>query len=677
MVFLNELKKALNRTTIGVLICVLILNAILIISGEKDRGYSFTAEDYRALYDSAEMQGNADSQLSYLEGLLDSENFRQYYLARYVKADIEKSMGYEEYLKGIAASAVQYGKLSIFSGKDEFTGRNIEKTAAVYAALPEIETETGPSRGVVMASRYSGSVILAFIFMLYLVFSLITREKEIGSLPLTMTTKLGHMHHGCAKMMVCAVFCVLISVMLEAENWAIAGCTYGLGDMSRAVQSIPEYQPCVFSISVFGFLLISVLFKTCCTVMVSVTVFFIACRSRSLTGLAVRLAAVFGTEGLFYYAIPGNSIWGLIKYINVFAGMDSYDMLGNYMNLNFFGCPVRYLSVYIAFIAVTILLSGVLGLRAYADTQSLPSSGKIKLLTLPVKKSSVIVQECYRYFICEHAALILLAFAVARAVTFSPVKESFAFQEDVYYKQYMLKLEGQYSDGKEKEIEAEEALYAEITAKADEASAAAGDEKIRGLIWMKYREETDHFKVLYKVRDQAQYLKEKDGAFLYDQGYRILAGEDSGREQDMLLGLAAGIMLVICSTFMYGSDYQAGTDKMIRATRRGRAYLFARRELIGTVALLTVFAVTYLPYTMSVLSAYGSQGLDFPACSVRCLEPYPHWVTLRMYLIGLNVFRFLVMWSGMNLLWYISAKLRSMSYTFVIGLGMCAVYIFI
>ena len=35
MVFLNELKKALNRTTIGVLICVLILNAILIISGEN------------------------------------------------------------------------------------------------------------------------------------------------------------------------------------------------------------------------------------------------------------------------------------------------------------------------------------------------------------------------------------------------------------------------------------------------------------------------------------------------------------------------------------------------------------------------------------------------------------------------------------------------------------------
>ena len=86
-----------------------------------------------------------------------------------------------------------------------------------------------------------------------------------------------------------------------------------------------------------------------------------------------------------------------------------------------------------------------------------------------------------------------------------------------------------------------------------------------------------------------------------------------------------------------------------------------------------VFAVTYLPYTMSVLSAYGTQEHDSPACLVRCLELYPHLLTLRMYLIGLNVFRFLVMWGGMNLL----CKLRSMSCTVVIGLGVCAVYIFI
>ena len=161
------------------------------------------------------------------------------------------------------------------------------------------------------------------------------------------------------------------------------------------------------------------------------------------------------------------------------------------------------------------------------------------------------------------------------------------------------------------------------------------------------------------------------------QGYRILSGEDSGKEQDMLLAAFAGLMMVICSAFMYGPDYQAGTEKMIRATERGRAYLFVRRELIGTFTLMFIFAAIYIPYTFSVLAAYGSQGLDFPACSLRCLEWCPHWLTIRGYLIGLNMVRFLILWAGMNLMWYISTKVRSLGYTFCIGVGIVVAVIMI
>ena len=266
--------------------------------------------------------------------------------------------------------------------------------------------------------------------------------------------------------------------------------------------------------------------------------------------------------------------------------------------------------------------------------------------------------------------IILIAFAVMRIIIFSPVKETFGMQEDVYYKQYMLKLEGMYSGDKEKELDEEDRLFSEMTEKANAAAAATDDIQIQSLIWQKYRDESAHFSVLYKVRDQAAYLKGIDGAFLYDQGYRILSGEDSGREMNMLLAAFAGLMMVICSCFMYGPDYQAGTEKMIRATGRGRNYMFLRRELIGTVVLLLVFAAVYLPYTISVLAAYGTQGISFPACSVRCLEWCPHWLTLRGYLIGLNAIRFVILWAGMNLIWYVSTKVRSMGYTFCIGGGM-------
>lgn len=667
--FLNEFKKTFSTRTLLILLCVMLLSGVLIISGESDKGYNFTGEDYRKLYASEEMQGDTETQLAYLNASLEENGMsRQYFLLRYVISDVEKSAGYEDYLQSIADSAEKYGRLSIFADGDEFSKRNVEKTAAVYASLPEIEPVPGKSRGVVMASRYNGSVMLGFIFVLYIAFLLVTREKEIGSLNLTMTTKHGYARHGAVKLVMCLMASTGSVLALEAENWIIADIYYGLGDMGRPIQSIPEYKPCVFSISIFGFMLITAAFRILCVFMAATLVFFIACRSRSLPGLAGKLAIVFGIEGALYYIISGKSIWGLFKYINIYTGLDSQELLGNYMNLNIFGYPVWYLPVFTGFAVVIITVFSVFSLRAYEKMQSIPGGHKLKLPRLSVGISSVFLQECYRYFICERVLLILLAFAVVRVITFSPVRETFAFQEDIYYKQYMLQLEGMYSEDKEAEIAGEDRKYAEITEKATAASAATDDAGIRNLIWMKYNDETAHFKVLDKVREQARYLKDKQGAFLYDQGYRILAGEDSGKEADILLALTSGLLMVICSVFMYGPDYQAGTDRMIRATRRGRRYLFARREVIGTIVLLIIFGVTYMPYIFSVLNAYGTQGLDFPACSVRCLERCPHWVTIRIYLIGLNLLRFTVLWTCMNLLWYISAKVRSMSYTFGAGL---------
>ena len=677
MLYINEVRKTFGRTALLLLLCILFLNGVLIVTGEKDRGYFFTAGDYRELYASEGMKGEPDEQLAFVEENLKDEMTRSYFLLSYVRSDIEKAMGYKAYLQNIAESASNYGRLSIFNDGDGFSGRNIKKTAEVYASLPDIETEAGPTRGVVMASRYSGSFMIGLMFIAYIVFSLVTREKEIGSIGLTFVSKFGHRHHGAAKLAVCLTASVAVSLLLEAENWVIASFTYGLGDIGRSIQSVPEYQPCVFNVSIRGFMFMSFCFKAACLFMFAAVIYFISCRSRNLPGLAVRLTAVFGMEGAAYFAIPGNSIWGLFRYINVFGGLDTAGLLGDYVNLDFFGRPVWYLPAYCIFVLIVISVFSVMGIMAYGSMQPIPSGTGLKFFRLPARTSSVPANEMYRYFICEHMLLILIAFAVMRAVTFSPVKETFAMQEDVYYKQYMLKLEGMYSGEKEEELAGEDRLYAEMTEKADTAAASTDDVMVQSLIWSKYRDETEHFSVLGKVREQAGYLKEKEGAFLYDQGYRILSGEDSGKEQNMLLAAFAGLMMVIGSAFMYGPDYQAGTEKMIRATERGRAYLFVRRELIGTFTLMLIFAAIYIPYTFSVLAAYGSQGLDFPACSLRCLEWCPHWLTIRGYLIGLNMVRFLILWAGMNLMWYISTKVRSLGYTFCIGVGIVVAVIMI
>ena len=39
MLYINEVRKTVGRTALLLLLCILILNGVLIVTGERDRGY--------------------------------------------------------------------------------------------------------------------------------------------------------------------------------------------------------------------------------------------------------------------------------------------------------------------------------------------------------------------------------------------------------------------------------------------------------------------------------------------------------------------------------------------------------------------------------------------------------------------------------------------------------------
>ena len=59
IMFRNEFKKTFSTRTLLIILCVMLLDGVLIISGEIDKGYNFTAEDYHNIFSSEEMQRNA------------------------------------------------------------------------------------------------------------------------------------------------------------------------------------------------------------------------------------------------------------------------------------------------------------------------------------------------------------------------------------------------------------------------------------------------------------------------------------------------------------------------------------------------------------------------------------------------------------------------------------------
>ena len=295
---------------------------------------------------------------------------------------------------------------------------------------------------------------------------------------------------------------------------------------------------------------------------------------------------------------------------------------------------------------------------------------RVRLSLIPSRSRSVFLQECHRYLFCEGVLLILAAFIIFRAVSFSPVREVFRMPEDIYYKQYMLQLEGMYSEEKTEEIKNERKKYESVTEEFRKSMEQASDETIKSLISAKFQDETRKYAVLDRVEAHAEYLKEKGGAFVYDAGYRILTTADTGKKDNRILAVMAALMMVVCSVFMYAPDYQTGVDRIVRSTVKGRKKLFLKREAVGTGVLLILFVVTYIPFFVSVLKAYGAAGLGYPACSLGHLGSIPAGISIRGYLMILSAVRFVILWLEMNMVFLISTKVRSISYALIIGVAM-------
>lgn len=668
MLFFNELKKTLGKRTILLFVTICSLSGVFLIISEKNRDYLFYAEDYKAIYKRPEMNGTADQAKAYINSLDTGEITAEYFLIRYIKSEVDDTLGYTEYRDNIIASAKRLSMISVFSAEDGFSCLNMEKTADVYAELPIVQTKIGPGRGVVMASDYVGSLAFEIAFMIFIVFSLIVREKEIGSLNLTLTTVKGHKPHGILKLFVCMVTAFISIIVLESINWILAGVTYGIGDILRPIQSIPEYMSCIFDISVLEFIIITILFRSAFVIMITSLIFFIACIGRTYLSMLIILVTVFGTEGALYFSISGKSIFGLLKYINIFSGANSGFLIGDYLNLNVFGKPVWYLPIYICFMILLLIILYFLGIFAYDRIDNtLAKSFGLRYDVIPVKSRSIFLQECFRYLFCEKTVLIVLGFLIFRAVVFKPVREIFDTPEDIYYKQYMLQFEGLYSEEKARMIEKEWETYENIKEEYVKALNKTNDENVKSLMSDKFMEETKKYDVLGRVEYHGEYLKEKGGAFIYDAGYKIITNDTSGKKENRTLALMAAFMMVVCASFMYAPDYQTGVDKIVRSTVKGRMKLFLNREILGTIILLITFLATYIPFFISVLDVYGSSGFSFPACSMEHLSWVHVWISIRGYLIIISILRFFVLWVEMNIVYLISTKVRSISYTFIIG----------
>ena len=170
--------------------------------------------------------------------------------------------GYGGFLDCIKERCRSITGISFFADEDSFAYKNALKTETVYdnVKINSLPFEVSEGVEIVLFNDIS-DILLVFAIFASAIF-VFTKDKEIGILNLLHSYRKGRGSLCINKLLVLLIFSALANLVFIGANFAIGGFTYGLGDLTRPIQSVNGFFECSFNLSLWQYLLITFIFKS-------------------------------------------------------------------------------------------------------------------------------------------------------------------------------------------------------------------------------------------------------------------------------------------------------------------------------------------------------------------------------------------------------------------------------
>ena len=458
----------------------------------------------------------------------------------------------------------------------------------------------------------SGNVLLVML-MLVLAPGLCIEEFSSGMYPILHATKKGRLHTFLCKLGALALFTTLAVVLFTATTMVFYGASYGFSSLGNFVQVFEDFKFCPEIITVGELLAISVLTKILVlfalgTLIMLLSVFI---KKYALTFVA-SLGAVAVNFVLYFFISLEQT--GSYDMLNLFTVMDTKTAYTRYYSLNVFEESVPYIPLSIGLFAALALAFAALSAFAFCRTQ-----GAVKIKTKkPIKfPARAIPMPCRTLFGAEMGKLLLAnkiinIVAVVLLAKGFIATETFTYTDsftDSVYKEYMVLLEGEITDGKLAYMEAERDRIDTAKNGYNQVLADYYQGKVNQSDYLAFLEEYDyakdrdsHFARIENRRDYILSVQAagKDAYFVYDTGWNTLFSQGFDY---LLYGL---VLLLFAGVF--ANEIRGGIHNILKATGKGRWRLF----LAKYAAVLTLATVLFAAFTAIDLNA-AMKSFEFPA----------------------------------------------------------------
>ena len=648
--FLSELRKLIGNVKILLIIAAaMVVNSVFLIIPEFG---DYSPAAYNSLWNRLNELPAPERADFISERIADYDDSRWYTgsggcefadsffaeqeLLRYVSAEIAQADSYPDYLKGVDASAENMKAMSFFADENGFNYRNIIKTQLEFSGLDAKNIISDKSKGVLMAVRFGVSDILMLFLTLLFAAKLLMTEREKGYFPLIRATDGGRGRLGAAKLFSLLFSEIIAALLLYGSGMGAGAFLYGFGDLSRGVQSVYGFFSCGSAIDVGTFLTEFMLTKLLfCWSFAAAVFMFSALPLGSAAGYTVIFAFI-GAQTALYYMIPTTSILAPLRQINLTAAADSAELTGKYLNVNFFGFPVKGAAVTCFAAAIFAVICGTAGILIFSG-KAFEKRRCVKKGFLSGSDTSLAVQELYKSFIGGKALFILLAAAITAIALQKPVKPYYGCLSDYIYYSYISELQGEYTEEKAQYINSE-------------LEAASLDFTEQGFTKLE---------ALTKLSRHAEYLKENGGLFLRDMGFQMLTGGNSVRVYDRLAAAVKAFVLILLASYSYTSEHRFGAIMLLRASPRGKTRTFFLKLLSMAVCSFLILAVFDGLRVYNILSVWGTELFTAPALSMEHLSGVS--MPIILYVILTEAGRFAGMTMTAAAVFFISSRVRNYS----------------
>ena len=602
-------------------------------------GYYYQQLAYGSLFMQSYREENADLFDRYEQEYLDQSYplytgslNTDYALFTQLCDEYDTVAAYPEFLDSVQAKANQLAGISIFQ-KDE-TGydlKNIDLTAQVYAGLGETVIDYYPQKGLYTAISYAFTDLILLAGILVLALLLVRRERDSGLLSLVRSLPGGRLKTALAKLGAFALSLLAVLALLYGVNLAYCGAAFGLGPLTRTIQSVPALMRCTMQITVGQYLFRFLLAKWAGAFVMGLWVMLAALTARrAVAGWAAALVGplvMFGIRAV----IPATSRWNVLKYANLASLLQTNELLGNYRNLYWFGAPV---GLPLVEWTAAVLYGGALGLGfclTFTRARLLPAAnrGFVFGLRHKTRATSVYTEEVRKLLLLNGAAVVLAAF-VGFGIYQGVTAESYIGADEIYYAYYMKHVSGPFTQESYDWLEAQGEEFAPML--EAQQKVAAGELSSDALLAFTALQQKYSVYSRIVSRNVNSYLKEHPGAWLvYESGYRELFGFTGQADvQDTLL---AGLACALCFSGLFSMERRGGMETILCTTPLGRKRTVRAKLAVSAVAAAGIAAASCLPHLIQVLRDYGLPALLAPAMSIPEFESIPAVFTLSDMLL--------------------------------------------